>query len=134
MRSYHDFYWSTPLTFTCLTAIGVSGALVGGFLVGNSLVGGRKRKVFHILFICLGAPFALVGGLLGLAALYLALGLSESGYWGHGPYGFDRYMGDYMPMGLQIIAFGLSIPPGIIGGFLLGLGIQKRTEHNALPR
>ena len=123
VRGYHDIYWSHPATFIFLTMIGVCSALGGGFLVGSSL-GGERKGMFASLLLGLGALIALAGGLPGSVALYLAFGVAGTGYWGEAP---DSYNGDYSVMGLQILAFQVSIPLEIVGGFLFGLSGQKRV-------
>jgi len=124
MKSYHDVYWSHPAAFILLTIIGIFCALYGSFLLGNSLLaaGGSKRSLTGLLTI-LGAIIALGGGLLGLAAIALAIAISGTGYWGSAPY---DYSGDYLIMGWQILALRLSILLGIIGGFGVGFAFQRR--------
>ena len=124
MKSYHDVYWSHPVTFILLTIIGVFCALYGSFLLGSNLLaaGGSKRLLTGLLTI-LGGIVGLGGGLLGLAAIALAIAISRTGYWGSAPY---DYSGDYLIMGWQILAFRLSILLGIVGGFLVGFAFQRR--------
>jgi hypothetical protein len=75
------------------------------------------------LLTIFGAIIALGGGLLGLAAIALAIAISGTGYWGSAPY---DYSGDYLIMGWQILALRLSILLGIIGGFGVGFAFQRR--------
>jgi|GEM_PF-3518783 len=124
---YHDFFWSNPAVFIIFTTIGVCSALSGGALVGRDLLpawpGGSKR--FASVAIGIGAVFAILGTLLGAAAIGLAIGVSFTGYWGNPVY---DYNGDYLIMGLQVVIFQLSIVPEIIGGFLFGLGLLMRSS------
>ena len=124
IQSYHDLYWSHPVTFILLSIIGVFGALYGGFLAGNnSIIGKTSKGWLSGTLIGLGALITFVGGLAGLAAIIMAISITGTGYWGSAPY---EYSGDYLIMGLQILVFRASILPEIIGGFLLGLGLRKR--------
>jgi hypothetical protein len=129
MRSYHNVYWSHPAVFILLTIVGVFCALYGSFLLGNSLLaaGGSKRSLAGLLTI-LGAIIALGGGLLGLAAIALAIAISGTGYWGSAPY---DYSGDYLIMGWQILALRLSILLGIVGGFWVGFGLKMKGVQHA---
>ena len=130
IKSYHDVYWSHPVTFILLTVIGVFCALHGSFLLGSSLLaaGGSKRSLTGSLTIFC-AIIALGGGLLGLAGIALAVAISGTGYWGSAPY---EYSGDYMFMGLQILFFQVSIPICVIGGFLTGRGMRRKGgKHGA---
>jgi hypothetical protein len=128
IKSYHDVYWSHPITFILLTLIGVFCALYGSFLLGNSLLaaGATKRSLAGLLTV-FSAIIALGGGLLGLAGIALAIAISGTGYWGSAPY---DYSGDYQIMGWQILALRLSILWGIVGGFLVGFTLRmKGVKH-----
>ena len=123
MKSYGDIYWSHPAVFILFTIIGVFGALYGSFLLGNNLVlAGRRKKVLTGLSTVLGSIVGLGGVLLGLTAIALAIAISGTGYWGSAPY---EYSGDYLIMGWQILVFRLSILLGIVGGILVGFGLQR---------
>ena len=87
---------------------------------------GRKGKL-PAVSIGVGAFFAIVGALLGVAAIGLAIGVSFTGYWGEPVY---DYSGDYLIMGLQVVIFQLSMVPEIIGGFLFGFGLLTRSGAN----
>ena len=129
VRSYHDLYWSNPAVFILLPVIGVASAPAGGFLLGRNL-GMRQQgsaDVLRSLSIAVGIPVALVGAVLGVMAVGLALGVSNTGYWGQPPYDYN-YNGDYMIMGFQIMAFQAAIAPDIIGGFLIGFGLQMKAQ------
>ena len=129
IKSYHDVYWSHPVTFILLTVIGVFCALHGSFLLGSSLLaaGGSKRSLTGSLTIFC-AIIALGGGLLGLAGIALAVAISGTGYWGSAPY---DYSGDYQIMGWQILALRLSILLGIVGGFGVGFGLRRKGVQHA---
>jgi hypothetical protein len=128
LKSYHNVYWSHPAIFILLTIIGVFCASYGSFLLGNSwLATGESKRSLAGLLTILGAIIALGGVLLGLAAIALAIAISGTGYWGSAPY---DYSGDYLIMGWQILALRLSILPGIVGGFGVGLGLRRKgVEH-----
>ncbi len=124
MRSYQDIYWSLPVSFILITIVGVFFALCGSFLVGkNLLAAGGSKGVPTVLLTILGGIVGLGGGLLGLAAIALALAISRTGYWGSAPY---SYNGDYLIMGWQIQALRLSIILGVIGGFSVGFAFQRK--------
>ena len=127
IRGCQDIYWANPAVFILLTVIGVVSALCGGFLIGRNLTVGTEGRMglLRRFSIGLGALIALLGGFLGVSAIGLALGVSSTGYWGHAPY--DDYNGDYMIMGLQIMAFQVCIMPEIFGGFLLGFGQRMKA-------
>lgn len=124
MRGYQDIYWSIPVSFILITIAGVLFALYGSFLIGNNLLAseGSNRPVTVLLTI-LGGIVGLGGGLLGLAAISLAIAISRTGYWGSAPY---SYTGDYLIMGWQILALRLSIVLGIVGGFIVGFAFQRK--------
>ena len=125
---YHTLYWSHPAVFITLTIVGVFSALCGGFLIGKNLPHIQKRRgALPVFLVGLGALFAVVGGLLGLFAILVAFDTAiNTGYWGEPFYGYGDYGGDWMFMGFQIVAFQMCIFLGIIGSFLVGLGLQKR--------
>jgi hypothetical protein len=124
MRSYQDVYWAHPVTFILFTLIGVFFALYGSFLLGNNLLaGGGSKGLLAGLLTIFGCIVGLGGGLLGLAAIALAIAISGTGYWGSAPY---DYSGDYLIMGWQILALRLSILLGITGGFSIGFAVQRR--------
>ena len=129
MKSYGDIYWSHPAVFILFTIIGVFGALGGSFLLGNNLpLAGRRKKILTGLSTVVGGIVGLGGVLLGLTAIALAIAISGTGYWGSAPY---EYSGDYLIMGWQILVFRLSILLGIVGGILVGFGLQrKRLKAN----
>lgn len=126
LDGYHDFFWSNPAVFIIFTTVGVASALAGGMLVGRNILSSWQAgsSVMSRLSIGLGTVFALVGLLLGVAAIGLAIGVSFTGYWGEPVY---DYNGDYLIMGLQVVIFQLSIVPEIIGGFLVGFGLLMRS-------
>ena len=126
IRGCQDIYWANPAVFILLTVIGVVSALCGGFLIGRNLTVGTEGRMglLRRFSIGLGALIALLGSFLGVSAIGLALGVSSTGYWGHAPY---DYNGDYMIMGLQIMAFQVCIVPEIFGGFLLGFGQRMKA-------
>ena len=128
VRGYHDLYWLNPAVFIILTIIGVASALAGGFLVGRNLIMRQKGRVgaLRSLWTGAGVLVALLGVVLGTLAIGLALGVSATGYWGQAPY---DYNGDYMIMGLQIMAFQASIVPEIVGGFLVGAGLRMKAQN-----
>lgn len=121
MKGYHDVYWSYPLAFILFSIIGIFCALYGSFLLGNNLF--EEKRSRSRLLTGLGAVIALAGGLSGLVSISLAIGVAGTGYWGSAPY---EYSGDYLIMGLQILVFRASLIPALIGGFMLGLGLQKK--------
>jgi hypothetical protein len=125
---YHTLYWSHPAVFITLTIVGVLSALCGGFLIGKSLPHIQKRRgALPVFLVGLGALLAVVGGLLGLFAIFVAIEIfTATGYWGEPFYGYGDYYGDWMFLGFQILAFQTCIFLGIIGSFLVGLGLQKR--------
>ena len=124
IESYADVYWSNPAIFILFTIMGVLCALYGSFLLGNNLPLARRRnRVLTGLLTILGGIVGLGGGLLGLAAIALAIAISSTGYWGSAPY---EYSGDYLIMGWQILVLRLSIALAIVGGVLVGSGIQKK--------
>lgn len=101
------------------------------FIVGGvnwlyrSLIGaGRISGASPLLLIALGLVFSLLSGLLGLIAISLAVGIwMSTGYWGEDIY---NYNGDYMPLGIQIMALQGCIFLGIVGYFLMGFGVGQR--------
>ena len=126
LDGYHDFFWSNPAVFIIFTAIGVGSALVGGALVGRNILPvwpGRGGKL-PAVSIGVGAFLAIVGALLGVAAIGLAIGVAFTGYWGEP---VSDYSGDYLIMGLQVVVFQLAVVPEIIGGFLFGFGLLTRS-------
>jgi hypothetical protein len=126
IKGYHDVYWSTPAAFIIITLTGVLAALCGSFLLGNSLASGESKELPRGFLLGLGGIIALAGGLLGLMAIFMAISISTTGYWGQGSYSYDYYSGDYLIMGFQIMAFQVAIIPEIIGSFLLGLVLQRK--------
>jgi hypothetical protein len=135
VKSYADVYWSHPAIFILFSIIGVCGALYGSFLIGNNLPLARIRnRVLSGLLTVLGSIVGLGGGLLGLAAIALAIAISGTGYWGSAPY---EYSGDYLIMGWQILVLRLSILLGIVGGFLFGYGLRRKKladNHGATSK
>jgi hypothetical protein len=126
LDGYDDFFWSNPAVFIIFTMAGVASAVAGGALVGRNILPSWQAgsSVMHRLSIGIGAAFALIGLLLGVAAIGLAIGVSFTGYWGKPVH---DYNGDYLIMGLQVMIFQLSIVPEIIGGFLVGFGLLMRS-------
>jgi hypothetical protein len=126
LRGYQNVYWSLPVSFIIVTVAGVFFALYGSFLVGNNLLAtGGSRGPINVFLSVSGGIIGLCGGLLGLAAIGLAIAISLTGYWGSAPY---SYTGDYLIMGWQILALRLSIVLGIIGGFSVGLSCRRRRS------
>ena len=120
VRSYHEFYWSHPLSFVSLTVVGVFCTPCGAFLMGSGLARGKRWLLFS------GALVALAWVLAGAIAILLALGISQTGYWGSPPY---EYHGDFLVMGLQIRALQLSVALGFAGGLLVGLGLPPAPRE-----
>jgi len=124
IENYADVYWLHPAIFIFFTVMGVFFALCGSYILGNNLPLIRRRnRVLTGLLTILGGIVSLGGGLLGLAAIALAIAISGTGYWGSAPY---EYSGDYLIMGWQILILRLSIALAIVGGVLVGSGIQKK--------
>ena len=128
--SYHEAYWSSPVAFISITVLGMLSPPLGGFLTGKAFAcrwrgsgGGLGGYLLRG-----GAVVGVAGLVLALSAIGLALDLSSTGYWGHPPY---RYEGDYVIMRLQIDLFRFAIVPELIGGFLLGVGLQMSKDRQA---
>jgi hypothetical protein len=120
--SYHVFYWSTPWVFVTLSAVGAPFAVCGSFLFGYELLHGRKRRRLRLLIP--GAIIALLSVLGWGFAIFFAVGIySDTGYWGDSHY---TYAGDWLILGFQVGLFFLAIVLGLIGGFLVGLGLPGK--------
>jgi hypothetical protein len=120
--SYHVFYWSTPWVFVTLSAVGAPFAVCGSFLFGYELLHGRKRRRLRLLIP--GAIIALLSVLGWGFAIFIAVGIySDTGYWGDSHY---TYAGDWLILGFQVGLFFLAIVLGLIGGFLVGLGLPGK--------
>ncbi len=129
IKGYHEFYWSYPAVFVLITLMGVLSPLLGGLLLGQVLAA-KKRGVGGALqsFVFgAGVMFTVAAAFLGVSAIGMALGVSSTGYWGHPPY---EYEGDYVIMRFQIDLFRFAILPGLLGGLLLGAGLQMRKKNN----
>ena len=124
LPAYHALYWSHPLVFAPLTALGAAAALGGGFLAGRAL---RERHTpttrAAAILRAFGALLTLLAAGLGAAALLLALSIANTGYWGSPP---AAYGGDYLVLLLQIRLSQAAAAPGVAGGLLLGLGRAPR--------
>jgi len=117
--TYHGVYWSHPLIFVTLTALGVGAALVGGFFAGRG-IGAQPGRLLRGL----GAALALAGAAPGIAALLLALSIAGTGYWISPP---RDYGGDYLVLLLQIRLAQAAVLPGMAGGLVLGLAPARLT-------
>ncbi len=122
LPGYHGLYWSHPLVFVPLTALGAAAALAGGGLAGRTLPVRVPARAGSCLLRGLGACLALLGGGLGVAALSLAVSIAGTGYWGPAPY---SYAGDYLVMRLQIRLSQVATVPGVMGSLLLGLSWRR---------
>ncbi len=124
LPAYHVLYWSHPLIFAPLTALGATAALGGGFLAGQALRGPRAPgRHTRWALRALGAALAIPAAALGMAALLFALFIAGTGYWRHPPL---DYGGDYLGLLLQIRLSQAAALPGVAGGLLLGLAHGRR--------
>jgi hypothetical protein len=128
VSGYNGPYWPYLAFFITLIIVGVFYALCGGLLIGKDLLHVRERRgALPVFLVGSGSLFTVVGGLLGLFAIFVAISTAiETGYWGEPFYGYGDYGGDWMFMGMQIIAFQMCIVFELIGSFLIGFGLQKR--------
>jgi hypothetical protein len=123
---YHTFYWTHPVIFIPITAIGVFAASYGSYVLRVNLRAGSERKeLVYKLLVLLGGLVFLFGFCVGffaiIGAFFIGIG---TGYWGETFYGFSDYGG--MGLALQILLFGLSILSFILSQFFIGIGHQKR--------
>jgi len=130
IKGYHEVYWSHPAVFVLITLMGVLSPLLGGLLLGWALAakrGGAGGALQRYAFGA-GVIFTIAGAFLSVSAIGMTLGVSSTGYWGHPPY---EYEGDYVIMRFQIDLFRFAILPELIGGLLLGAGLQMRNKNEA---
>ncbi len=127
LPAYHGLYWSHPLLFAPLTALGAGAALAGGLLVGRSVppfAAGWPGRLLRGVGTCL----AVLGLALGLAALTLAVSIAGTGYWGSAPF---SYAGDYLVMLYQIRLSQAAAVPCALGGLLLGLSWRNASARGS---
>ena len=127
--------WRHLEIFIPLIVVGVFLAIYGGYWISRNLpIVKKNTRVQPVFSIALGSFFALVGGLSGLGAIFLAIGIwTSTGYWGETFYGYGGYGGDYMFLGMQIMALQICILFGIIGYFLIGLGFGQQKLKSRVP-
>lgn len=115
---YPCTYWSQPTLFIPVSAIAPMTAFVGPFLL--SFAKRRPRRPSLVL----GGLFTLAGSLCWVVSVFGAVSISGTGYWGASSC-HSGYYGDYSLLGLQIMAFVVSVGSNSLGGLLIGIGYGK---------
>jgi hypothetical protein len=115
----HSWYWETPHILCVITLLLCA---IGSFLIGHHL---SKRRVIWIIIV--GGFFILAWAIIGLSSFRLTF-LGANYFSGYTYISWDSYYGDYQVGWFQIISLVAAAFTGIIGGFLLGLGLCLRPR------
>ena len=128
LRPIQDAYWFHPLVFVTVTSAAVAFSAAGPFLMGRARAARRARHPKpRPVVLSMGIATGLLGCLAGSMAVLLAVGLSGTGYWGEAPF---SYSGDYLFMGIQLLALAAAPLPLAAGGFLIGLGMRPTPDRD----
>jgi len=119
----HRWYWN--MTYV-ICGLGVLSASSGGFLAGRNLTGNRKRRIWLALIGAILLVAWSAGSILAIGLAYTAMNYFSNDM---SLINWDSYRGDYAVGLYHIRSLQLAVAAGLLGGFLLGLGLAPvRTD------